>query len=151
MSEHVEEQLAPAPGPGGGGPPPGTSAEPSGDERRAALARLALIVVAGLVAAVMTGVTKTVLIVVAIIVMIMLHELGHFLTAKWAGMKVTEYFLGFGPRLWSVRKGETEYGVKAIPAGGYVKVVGMSNLEQVDPGRSSTSSWPSSCCTRSTP
>ena len=133
MSEHVEEQLAPAPGPGGGGPPPGTSAEPSGDERRAALARLALIVVAGLVAAVMTGVTKTVLIVVAIIVMIMLHELGHFLTAKWAGMKVTEYFLGFGPRLWSVRKGETEYGVKAIPAGGYVKVVGMSNLEQVDP------------------
>ena len=70
---------------------------------------------------------------VAIIVMIMLHELGHFLTAKWAGMKVTEYFLGFGPRLWSVRKGETEYGVKAIPAGGYVKIIGMSNLEKVDP------------------
>ena len=64
---------------------------------------------------------------------VFLHELGHFLTAKWAGMKVTEYFLGFGPRLWSVRKGETEYGVKAIPAGGYVKIIGMSNLETVDP------------------
>ena len=48
-------------------------------------------------------------------------------------MKVTEYFLGFGPRLWSVRKGETEYGVKAIPAGGYVRIIGMSNLEEIDP------------------
>jgi membrane-associated protease RseP (regulator of RpoE activity) len=48
-------------------------------------------------------------------------------------MKVTEYFLGFGPRLWSIHRGETEYGVKAIPAGGYVKIIGMSNLEEVDP------------------
>ncbi len=63
--------------------------------------------------------------------MIMLHELGHFATAKWGGMKVTEYFLGFGPRLWSVRRGETEYGIKAIPAGGYVKILGMTNLEPV--------------------
>ena len=46
--------------------------------------------------------------------MIMLHEFGHFVMAKRGGMKVTEFFLGFGPRLWSVRKGETEYGVKAI-------------------------------------
>src|ERR1700722_7645828 len=50
---------------------------------------------------------------------VMLHEFGHFITAKRAGMKVTEYFVGFGPRLWSVKRGETEYGVKAIPAGGY--------------------------------
>jgi membrane-associated protease RseP (regulator of RpoE activity) len=64
---------------------------------------------------------------------IMLHELGHFTAAKVSGMKVTEYFLGFGPRLWSVRKGETEYGIKAIPAGGYVRILGMNNLEQVDP------------------
>jgi membrane-associated protease RseP (regulator of RpoE activity) len=72
--------------------------------------------------------------VVAVIGMIMIHEAGHFVTAKWSGMKVTEFFLGFGPRLWSVRRGETEYGVKAIPAGGYVKIVGMSNLERnVDP------------------
>ena len=102
-------------------------------EQRAASLRLALIIAAGFVAALVTGVTKVVLVVVAIIVIIMLHELGHFLTAKWAGMKVTEYFLGFGPKLWSVRKGETEYGIKAIPAGGYVKIIGMSNLEEVDP------------------
>ena len=102
-------------------------------EQRAALLRLFLIIGAGVVAAMVTGVTKVVLVVLAIIVIIMLHELGHFLTAKWAGMKVTEYFLGFGPRLWSVRKGETEYGIKAIPAGGYVKIIGMSNIEEVDP------------------
>ncbi len=107
--------------------------EPRPGEQRAALVRLGLIVVGGIAAAYLTGVTSTVLVVVAIIVMIMLHELGHFLTAKWAGMKVTEYFLGFGPRLWSVRKGETEYGIKAIPAGGYVKIIGMSSLEKVDP------------------
>ena len=102
-------------------------------EQRAALLRLFLIVAAGVIASVVTGVTKVALVVLAIIVIIMLHELGHFLTAKWADMKVTEYFLGFGPRLWSVRKGETEYGIKAIPAGGYVKIVGMSNLEEVEP------------------
>jgi membrane-associated protease RseP (regulator of RpoE activity) len=71
--------------------------------------------------------------VLALVAMIMLHELGHFVTAKWSGMKVTEYFLGFGPRLWSIRRGETEYGVKAIPAGGYVRIVGMTMLEEVDP------------------
>ncbi|HEV7535868.1 MAG TPA: site-2 protease family protein, partial [Acidimicrobiia bacterium] len=69
----------------------------------------------------------------AIIAMIMLHELGHFVMAKRAGMKVTEFFLGFGPRLWSFRRGETEYGVKAIPAGGYVRIIGMSNVDVVDP------------------
>ena len=62
---------------------------------------------------------------------VMLHEFGHFITAKRAGMKVTEYFVGFGPRLWSVRKGETEYGVKAIPAGGYVRITGFTSTEEV--------------------
>jgi membrane-associated protease RseP (regulator of RpoE activity) len=65
--------------------------------------------------------------------MVMLHEAGHYYTAKRAGMKVTEFFLGFGPRLWSFRRGETEYGVKAFPLGGYVRIVGMSNLEQIAP------------------
>jgi membrane-associated protease RseP (regulator of RpoE activity) len=69
----------------------------------------------------------------AIVLMIFLHELGHYLTAKSAGMKVTEYFLGFGPRIWSFRRGETEYGIKAIPAGAYVKIVGMHNLDEFDP------------------
>lgn len=96
-----------------------------------ALARLGLVVVAGILAAVLTHATDLLVVILAIVAMIMLHELGHFATAKWSGMKVTEYFLGFGPRVWSVRWGETEYGVKAIPAGGYVKIVGMSNLEQV--------------------
>ena len=65
---------------------------------------------------------------------VMLHEFGHFVTAKRAGMKVTEYFVGFGPRLWSVRRGETEYGVKAIPAGGYVRITGFTSTEEVAAG-----------------
>ena len=73
-----------------------------------------------------------VVVVLALILSIVLHELGHFLTAKWAGMKVTEFFVGFGPRIWSMSRGETEYGVKVIPAGAYVRIVGMHNLEEVD-------------------
>jgi membrane-associated protease RseP (regulator of RpoE activity) len=91
------------------------------------------VVGAGVAAAIFTGTTGTLVVVLAIVIMIMLHELGHFATAKWGNMKVTEYFLGFGPRLWSVHRGETEYGVKAIPAGGFVKIVGMTELEDVDP------------------
>jgi membrane-associated protease RseP (regulator of RpoE activity) len=63
-------------------------------------------------------------------VMIFLHEGGHYLAARKADMKVTEFFVGFGPRFWSFRRGETEYGIKAIPLGGYCKVIGMSNLEE---------------------
>jgi membrane-associated protease RseP (regulator of RpoE activity) len=71
--------------------------------------------------------------VVALLFSIMLHEAGHFVTAKKFGMKVTQFFVGFGQTLWSRRRGETEYGVKAIPAGGFVKIVGMTELEDVDP------------------
>jgi membrane-associated protease RseP (regulator of RpoE activity) len=94
-----------------------------------------LVLLAGIVvlAFVRPRLAGTIGVLVAIIAMIMLHELGHFVMAKRAGMKVTEFFLGFGPRLWSIRKGETEYGVKAIPAGGYVRIIGMSNLDVVDP------------------
>lgn len=74
-----------------------------------------------------------VIVVVSILVMIFLHELGHFLAARWSGMKATEFFIGFGPRIWSFRRGETEYGIKAIPAGAYVRIIGMNNLEEVDP------------------
>ena len=74
-----------------------------------------------------------VVIVAAIIVMIFLHELGHYVAARRGGMRVTEFFLGFGPRIWSFKKGETEYGIKAIPAGAYVKIPGMNNLEEVEP------------------
>ena len=71
--------------------------------------------------------------VVALLFSIMLHEAGHFVAAKKFGMKVTQFFVGFGQTLWSRRKGETEYGVKAIPAGGYVKIVGMTDIEDVEP------------------
>ncbi|HEY8093576.1 MAG TPA: site-2 protease family protein [Acidimicrobiales bacterium] len=71
--------------------------------------------------------------VVALLLSIVLHEGGHYLGARWGGMKVTEYFIGFGPRIWSTRRGETEYGLKAIPLGAYVKVPGMSNLEEIPP------------------
>jgi membrane-associated protease RseP (regulator of RpoE activity) len=71
--------------------------------------------------------------VVAILVSVMLHEAGHFVTAKLFGMKATQFFVGFGPTLWSRRKGETEYGIKAIPAGGFVKIIGMTPLEDVAP------------------
>jgi membrane-associated protease RseP (regulator of RpoE activity) len=71
--------------------------------------------------------------VVVLLVSVAIHEFGHLLTAKRFGMKATEYFIGFGPRLWSFRRGETEYGLKAIPAGGYVKIVGMTDLEEVAP------------------
>lgn len=100
---------------------------------RWALLRLALVVVAVVGVAYAAGVGETVLLVFALIVCIVLHELGHFLTAKAAGMKVTEFFVGFGPRLWSVKKGETEYGVKGLPFGGYCRIIGMHNLEEVDP------------------
>ena len=61
----------------------------------------------------------------AILASIGLHELGHMIPAKAFGGKVTQYFIGFGPTVWSKQVGETEYGVKAIPLGGYVKIVGM--------------------------
>ncbi|WP_432541243.1 M50 family metallopeptidase [Kineococcus sp. SYSU DK002] len=62
---------------------------------------------------------------VGVAVSIALHEVGHLLPAKRFGVKVTQYMVGFGPTLWSRRRGETEYGVKAIPLGGYIRMVGM--------------------------
>lgn len=87
-----------------------------------------------------------VIVVLALIFMIFMHELGHYLTAKWSGMKVTEFFIGFGPRIWSFRRGETEYGLKGIPAGAYVRIIGMNNLDEVAEGDESrayrTKSYP---------
>jgi membrane-associated protease RseP (regulator of RpoE activity) len=101
-------------------------------EQRGALLRLAVVVIAALVIADYFGALATVLVVLALLVVIVLHELGHFLTAKWAGMKVSEFFVGFGPRLWAVRRGETTYGIKALPLGGYCRIIGMTNVEKVD-------------------
>ncbi|WP_083999075.1 M50 family metallopeptidase [Actinomadura kijaniata] len=71
--------------------------------------------------------------VAALLVSVMLHEAGHLLTAKRFGMKASQFFVGFGPTLWSRRRGETEYGVKAIPLGGFVRIVGYTPLEEVAP------------------
>ncbi len=64
--------------------------------------------------------------VVALLLSVMIHEFGHFIMAKRFGMKVSEFFLGFGTKLWSTKCGETEFGIKAIPAGGYCKIEGMT-------------------------
>ncbi|HEY6628400.1 MAG TPA: M50 family metallopeptidase [Acidimicrobiia bacterium] len=71
---------------------------------------------------------------IAIIVFVTAHEAGHFFAAKAVGMKTTQFFFGFGPKIWSTQRGETEYGVKWIPLGGYVRIVGMNPLEEVEPG-----------------
>src|SRR6185312_2989336 len=65
--------------------------------------------------------------------LIVLHEGGHFVAAKATGMRVERFFLFFGPTLWSFKRGETEYGVKSIPLGGYVKITGMNPEEEVPP------------------
>jgi len=79
--------------------------------------------------------------VVALLVSVTLHEAGHFLTARRYGMKATQFFCGFGPTLWSRQRGETEYGVKAVPLGGFVKIVGMTSLEDVDPADEPRAFW----------
>jgi membrane-associated protease RseP (regulator of RpoE activity) len=78
------------------------------------------------------GVAGVIAFVVALLFSVMVHEAGHFLTARRFDMKVTEFFLGFGKRIWSFTRGETEFGIKAIPAGGYCRIVGMSVNEEME-------------------
>ena len=81
------------------------------------------------------GVTNpwTFVFVVGLLVSVFLHEMGHFVTARRSGMKVTQFFMGFGPRLWSTQRGEVEYGIRALPLGAFVRIVGMNNLDECDP------------------
>lgn len=74
-----------------------------------------------------------VLYVVAILTIVLIHEAGHFATAKAFGIKVEQFFVGFGPRLWSTHRGETEYGVKLLPFGGYVRIAGMNPFQEPTP------------------
>jgi membrane-associated protease RseP (regulator of RpoE activity) len=71
---------------------------------------------------------------VALLLSVMVHEFGHYITAKRFDMKVTEFFLGFGQRIWSFRRGETEFGIKAIPAGGYCRIEGMTPRDEMPAG-----------------
>lgn len=100
---------------------------------RRQLVNLSLITAAVVVPFVATGRAVMLLVIAAIGFFIMFHEFAHFAVAKMCGMKVTQFFVGFGPRLFSFRRGETEYGIKAIPAGGFVKIIGMNSMEEVDP------------------
>ena len=76
-----------------------------------------------------------ILTILGIVALIVLHEFGHFTVAKWVGMRVERFSLFFPPTLFKVRRGETEYAVGAIPAGGYVKIAGMNpeELDDMDP------------------
>jgi membrane-associated protease RseP (regulator of RpoE activity) len=73
--------------------------------------------------------------VVALLFSVMVHEFGHYITARKYGMWVSEFFVGFGKRIWSTQRGETEFGVKAIPAGGYCKIEGMSPNDEMPLGQ----------------
>jgi membrane-associated protease RseP (regulator of RpoE activity) len=73
--------------------------------------------------------------VIALLLSVMVHEFGHYITARKYGMWVSEFFVGFGKRIWSVQRGETEFGVKAIPAGGYCKIEGMSPSDEIPEGQ----------------
>jgi RIP metalloprotease RseP len=123
------EERPPSPRPGSQEPQPEPPVE---HETRTGTITL-LLLGAGLLALLLNGAWAVVLVIFGVMVMVTIHELGHFLTAKWSGMKATEFFFGFGPKLWSMRRGETEYGLKALPLGAYVRIVGMNNLDEVDP------------------
>ena len=71
--------------------------------------------------------------VAGLIVSVFLHELGHYLTARRSGMKVTQFYMGMGPRIFSFRRGEVEFGLRALPVGAFVRIVGMNNLDDCDP------------------
>ena len=75
--------------------------------------------------------------VVALLFSVMVHEFGHYITARKFGMRISEFFVGFGKRIWSIQRGETEFGVKAIPAGGYCKIEGMAPNDEMPVGEES--------------
>ena len=75
----------------------------------------------------------TLVFVLGLLISVFLHEMGHFMTAKWTGMKVTQFYMGFGPRLWNTVHNGIEYGFRMLPLGAYVRIVGMNNLDDCDP------------------
>jgi membrane-associated protease RseP (regulator of RpoE activity) len=101
-------------------------------------ARVAILVIAVIAAVLildgrhLTFLLGILIFIVALVISVMLHEFGHFITAKKFHMRVTQFFLGFGMTLWSVFRGETEYGVKALPFGGFVKITGMTSMDEID-------------------
>ena len=94
---------------------------------------IGLAVIAGLLVLLYTWSTWAFLFVIGLLISIFLHEMGHFVTARLTGMKATQFFLFMGPKLWSFRRGETEYGLRAYPLGAFVRIIGMNNLDEVAP------------------
>ncbi|MGB3734745.1 MAG: RIP metalloprotease [Ilumatobacter sp.] len=91
--------------------------------------KVAMVAIAGLFVWLYTLNVWWFIFVVGLVISIFLHEAGHYMTAKWTGMKVTQFFMFMGPRLWSFRRGETEYGVRLIPLGAFVRIVGMHKMD----------------------
>jgi len=77
--------------------------------------------------------TWTFVFVLGLLVSVFLHEVGHFATARWTGMKATQFYMGFGPRVWSTTRRGVEWGVRALPLGAFVRIIGMNNLDEVEP------------------
>ncbi|HEY4611027.1 MAG TPA: M50 family metallopeptidase [Ilumatobacteraceae bacterium] len=94
---------------------------------------IAIAVIVGLLVALFMWSTWAFVFVVGLLISIFLHECGHFITARWTGMKATQFFLFMGPKLWSFRHGETEYGLRMYPVGAFVRIIGMNNLDEVAP------------------
>jgi len=94
---------------------------------------IAIAVLVGLLIALYSWSTWAFVFVVGLLISIFLHEVGHFITARWTGMKATQFFLFMGPKLWSFRRGETEYGLRMYPVGAFVRIIGMNNLDEVAP------------------
>ncbi len=92
-------------------------------------AAVGLAVILGLLVALAIASPWIFVFVVGLLASIFLHEVGHFVTARRSGMKVTQFFMGMGPKLWSFRRGEVEYGVRLLPLGAFVRIVGMNNLD----------------------
>ncbi|WP_255583946.1 RIP metalloprotease [Dietzia sp. ANT_WB102] len=78
---------------------------------------------------------------IAIMASIVLHEYGHMRVALWSGMKVRRFFVGFGPTLWSVRRGGIEYGLKAVPLGGFCDIAGMTAYDELSPEDEPRAMW----------
>ncbi|MEI8022682.1 MAG: M50 family metallopeptidase [Actinomycetota bacterium] len=92
-----------------------------------------VVIVVGLLAWLGVKNPWSLLFVAGLIVSVFLHELGHFVSARRSGMKVTQFYMGFGPRVWSTKRGEVEFGIRALPIGAFVRIVGMNNLDECDP------------------
>ena len=110
----------------------GATDEKQSQNNKATTATTAIIVV-GLLAWLGIKNPWSLVFVAGLIVSVFLHELGHYLTARRSGMKVTQFYMGMGPRIFSFRRGEVEFGLRALPVGAFVRIVGMNNLDDCDP------------------